>query len=148
MCGRKCGTEICTTVVISSRWNRRHEDPLADKQRWYCPVCSARYKTTNGVLLQMTQGGQDHWIRATFPDEWAKKTKAAVVQAEHPAALNARALLEAIPEATLAPSSFIKKHDRLEGVYIYDYDTLQGTALCDWNDLLARGVVPDTTPEQ
>ena len=43
----------CGTMVISDMWDRRHEDPLAVNQRWYCKICTAKYKTTLGVICEM-----------------------------------------------------------------------------------------------
>ena len=32
---------------------KKHSDPLATKQKWYCPSCQAGYKTKFGVIIEM-----------------------------------------------------------------------------------------------
>ena len=36
ICMRGDRTDPCGTMVLSDIWDRRHEGPLAVKQRWYC----------------------------------------------------------------------------------------------------------------
>ena len=44
----------CRTVKLSNWWNTKHADPLATKQKWYCPACQAGYKTKwGGVIVEM-----------------------------------------------------------------------------------------------
>ena len=38
----------CRTVTLSSWWKKKHADPLATKQKWYCPHGEASYKTKWG----------------------------------------------------------------------------------------------------
>ena len=49
--------------------------PLEVKQRWYCNVCSAKYSTEYGVLVQVMlppcdahPQGSTQWMRAQVPD--------------------------------------------------------------------------------
>ena len=56
ICNRLWGYERCHTATLSASWKRRHDDPVATKQRWYCPVCESRYTPNNGVLAEMRLG--------------------------------------------------------------------------------------------
>ena len=44
---------MCRTVTRSAYWKKKHEDPLAAKQKWYCPHCEAGYNTKFGVIVQI-----------------------------------------------------------------------------------------------
>ena len=65
----------CGTVMEASAWDRLHPDPLQAKQRWYCNVCSAKFRCKFGVLLQVMlppcdahPQGSTQWMRAEVPD--------------------------------------------------------------------------------
>ena len=38
----------CRTVTLSNWWKKKHADPLATKQKWYCPHCEAGYTKRSG----------------------------------------------------------------------------------------------------
>eukprot|EP00969_Alexandrium_andersonii_P278837 12323819-Alexandrium_andersonii.AAC.1 len=58
-------------MTLSSKWARLHEDPLANKQRWYCNVCGQSFKVAYGVICEFAQGPDEPvlWCRATVPDD-------------------------------------------------------------------------------
>ena len=49
-----CCTAECGHVIESKEWQRANE-PITDTkgQRWYC-TCGRKYKTANGLLIEMT----------------------------------------------------------------------------------------------
>ena len=67
MCGRVIGDTLCTTVTLASHWLRHYADPLADGQRWYCPICESRYEQSNGVLVEFLAEGRPHFVLAPYP---------------------------------------------------------------------------------
>ena len=69
ICNRQVGYERCNTLTISSGWFRKHSDPLAYGQKWYCTICRARYKTTQGVLVLFTHNGVESYVRAAIPPD-------------------------------------------------------------------------------
>ncbi len=79
LCGRKWGEERCHTLTVSSLWNRLHQDPIATKQRWYCPVCQAKYKTTNVVMVELMCNGETSYVKAPFPPDDIADLKAMAV---------------------------------------------------------------------
>ena len=83
VCDRLWGGERCPTVIASSRWQRRFDDPLQTKQRWFCTVCGARYKVASGVLVQFTQHGRESYARASIPPTHLQMVKCASVQRTH-----------------------------------------------------------------
>jgi hypothetical protein len=65
------GTEhACNTVIEGETWVRWHEDPLATGQRWYCPLCSTKYKTKFGVLVELHIAGSVYFLLAEYPKAW------------------------------------------------------------------------------
>ena len=59
----------CRTLIRSDCWNKRHDDPNAAGQRWYCPECGARYRSKFGVVCEFIYGPNDvRYCRAACPD--------------------------------------------------------------------------------
>ena len=59
-------------MTESQHWDMFKPDPMATAQRWYCPVCNKKYKTTFGVIVDITglagpNGG--HYAHAEFPPQ-------------------------------------------------------------------------------
>jgi hypothetical protein len=46
--------QACLRVTPSKDWKRKHDDPLATKQAWYCQ-CQSRYKASWGQLVQIAR---------------------------------------------------------------------------------------------
>ncbi len=67
----------CATIQSSATWARKHQDPLAPKQVWYCRVCGCSYKTTMGVMLEMRRGDQSFYMKAAFPPDDIQDNKKA-----------------------------------------------------------------------
>ena len=57
----------CGTAIRSDLWDRFHEDALASGQRWYCKVCTARYKVKWGVLCEIVHPDRCLYTLAEFP---------------------------------------------------------------------------------
>ena len=137
VCGRPCGGEICASMMLSSHWVRRAEDPLATGQRWYCRVCNARYKTNSGVLVEMVCQGEVTYLRADFPPDAMQQVKWASVQRSHPDAVTPTALLEAIPDAQpMTQSGFLRRKEGFTGVWTYDHVALLSVPKLQWGTLL------------
>ena len=99
VCNRLVGQERCCTLIVSSQWTRKHDDPCATGQKWYCKICEAKYKTTSGMMVQMIYNGQSHFVRASFPTHDLQKIKANCVLGKNTGATTPAELLRAIPEA-------------------------------------------------
>ena len=138
VCGRKTSYGRCPTLIASSQWLRKNQDPLATKQKWYCKVCEATYKTTQGVMIQFMQNGVSSFSRAAFPDAAFQQIRFTAIQRAHQHATTPDDLLKAIPEAKIADNNFITPHPELRGVYIYDLPTFDAMAEFDWSCLLNR----------
>ena len=132
LCGRKWGQERCHTLTVSSLWSRLHQDPIATKQRWYCPVCMAKYKTSNGVMVELMCNGETSYVKAPFPPDDIKDLKAMAVEKQHAGINTVEELLQAIPEAHpvgaewLTPTCF-------EGTYSYQEAVFDEVPMLDWN---------------
>ena len=139
VCNRLCGQDRCCTMIASSQWNRKHLDPCAIKQRWYCRVCQARYTTTSGVMIQMAVGGQSRFIRAEFLPQELQKIKRHQVRETHKGALTPEALLEAIPEASpLSAEDTIAEVPGMKGVYSNEAAVYDSIPKFDWKLLFSR----------
>ena len=144
--GASGGDRRCNTLTLSAHWQRRHGDPLASGQRWYCPVCSARYKTGSGVLVEFVGGDASYYLRADFPPKALQEVKWASVQRGHANAITPEALLAAIPDAAPASACYTRRVEglilngrELTSVYLYDMDALDRIPRLDWTALLERG---------
>ena len=135
-CNRKIGDERCNTIIASSWWRRMYEDPLATKQRWYCTVCGARYKVSNGVMIQMICDGVDGAVRATFPEHGMQQVKWTSVQRNHQHATTPEALLRAIPEAAICPNRVVRPVPGHPGAYFFDSALFDSIPRFDWAKLL------------
>jgi len=105
-----CGGAPCNmeggTIILSKKWKRFFEDPMAFKQRWYCKKCNTRYKTTFGVLCEMVmpEGGfagagppVPHYCRAEFPFQGTMDAKAMKIEEVFSAAKTPEDLFNLIP---------------------------------------------------
>ena len=74
----------CHTLTASKRWLQRFLDPLATKQRWYCPTlwCGAKYRAGRGMILEVSDatGKPMHARCEVHPD--ALDLKAAFLEME------------------------------------------------------------------
>ena len=117
-------------------WKRKWEDPLATKQVWYCTVCEAKYKTTNGVMVQFLHEGKSSFVRAEFPPAHFQQIKFGSVQRSHADASTPTELLDLIPEAAIAPSNIIMPVEGKQGTYVYDREALENLPMMNWQCLL------------
>ena len=88
------------------QWGRMLEDPqIAAGQRWYCPLCAARYRTRHGVLVDIVIKGQRQqalYAKADFPPDDIKDLKAMAVEHKLRHATRPQELLASCP--TIYPS--------------------------------------------
>ena len=129
--------ERCATLIVSSRWLREHDDPLATRQRWFCTVCQAAYKTEHGTLVQMVHEGNAWCCLAECPDHVFKLIKATSVQREHDHATTPEELLQALPEAALYPEDWIKPVADKPGTYTFDASVFESVPRLRWTRFLA-----------
>ena len=119
-------------------------EPLAPKQGWYCTVCGARYKTTNGVLVEFREGETLSYARADFPPDCMQQVKWTSIQREYKST-DPEELLQMIPEAKVLPSGCIRAVDGKEGTFWYDAEKLDQMAWMDWSLLLNKDLLQGAT---
>ena len=56
---------------------------MAMGQRWYCPVCHAKYNIVNGVLVEFMHEGVTSNVKSPFPDKSWQDIKAMAVERAH-----------------------------------------------------------------
>ena len=79
-------------MTASKDWTRRHADPLATKQRWYC-WCDAKYKATWGQVIEMrTTGGKLLYAKTECPPAHVLDVRA--MHVEQTIAMNVRSATE------------------------------------------------------
>ena len=152
----------CRTVTLSKWWKKKHEDPLATKQKWYCPKCQAGYKTKWGVIIEMVvnrkvfdipaaEGDEDNfeiakgimskeWIglycKAELPPQHLQDMNAQCVERFNPECTTPTQLLDAIP--CLRPISKRALISRPgEGVYDLTEEADNMMDSVNWDELLS-----------
>jgi hypothetical protein len=97
-----CRSNKCDTLTSGKDWDMLHVDPLADKQRWYCPACGTRYKTTFGVVceLKLANTPKPVFCYASFPEQsWIDAKFSAVEESfANKGIQTAQELFDAIPK--------------------------------------------------
>jgi hypothetical protein len=106
---------ICWTMINSKNWTQFFEDPIADKQRWYCKVCRARYKTGFGVLIEIVQKDTVKYMMADYPPDSIGDVRAAAMEREHSNASTPAELFAAVPNLVPAGKLLLRLVE--EGVY-------------------------------
>jgi hypothetical protein len=109
------GINPCWTMINSKNWTQYHADPIANKQRWYCKVCGARYKTRYGVLIEIVQKDTAKYMMAGFPPDSIGDVRAAAMERKHSEACTPAELFAAVPN--LVPRSKLLLQVVEEGVY-------------------------------
>lgn len=113
----------CESATAWCAWLRRHEDPVAAQQRWYCKLCGARYSTTFGVLVEFRMGRQARFVRAVFSPSWAQD------------------LLARLPFATPAKAPFIfpvdPGNEKYVDVYGMNPDIVSSMPMWVWKSMLS-----------
>ena len=70
----------CRTAISSKLWARLFADPMKTGQRWYCKVCTARYRAKFGVLIEIIRGDKALYCKADCPDDHVKDAKAMIIE--------------------------------------------------------------------
>ena len=80
-------TDKCEALTLAKDWRMLlTEDPMSAGQKWYCPCCGARYKTSYGLIMEMLvaeEDGLSHkllYSRVKFPDTRGLDLKALCIQ--------------------------------------------------------------------
>ena len=92
----------CGTLILSDNWDRFHTDPLANKQRWYCNVCGAKYMTRFGVLCEMSHKKSNivGYCLAGHPPFEFKDVKTMAIQERVKDMKTPQELYKALPKAS------------------------------------------------
>ena len=82
---------------------------MATRQRWYCGVCGAKYKTKFGLLMEIKHQGLGCYILADFPPQHMFDLKGAIIQQRFAEDLASPEKLYAIlPDLKPASENFFK----------------------------------------
>ena len=141
VCLRKwdaAGTDRCNTATNSFVWDRLHDDPLASKQRWYCPVCGKRYTTTYGVIVELIDRTATPavamYAKADFPPQDIQDLKALCVQQKLREAKSPKELLDSLPWMKIADQTNIFTKEK-DGVFRFGNDTRESLPQLEWYQL-------------
>jgi len=123
----------CCTMMVSTKWRRRHEDMVATGQRWYCRHCGAKCKTRWGVICEFVQGPgkPDCWLRARVPDEGTRDVRFLNVEETHgkdaqtPQHLLGLILVDG---NTMWTNEGQKLGTPIDGCYSFEYERLKALA--------------------
>ena len=152
LCRRGGSWGECGTLILSKRWHRLHSAPWAKGQRYYCPVCTARYTHNSGVLVEVGRIAPDGEVQITMgladvPEMDVEDIRAAKAEADENPATPAQ-MFELAKEAKPSAVPLIRqarqdelanKTDSPEGVYrVTDLAALDALPKWCWWRLLGR----------
>jgi hypothetical protein len=113
----------CMTLICSKDWRQLYpKEPWACGQRWYCR-CEARYKTNNGCLIEIRQGGSYFYMRSDCPDHEILDIRA-MAHEKKLGKLTPAQLYEALPSCMPAVTTLVTpdatgKYAHLESLKVY-----------------------------
>ena len=127
----------CGTLVLSDNWDRLHTDPLANKQRWYCNTCGARYATKYGVLCEMANKNTNivGYNLAEHPPFELKDVKTMAIQERFKDMKTPQELYQALPKATPLDRGVFLKPTEKDGVYRFDVPLFRTIEKFEWDQL-------------
>ena len=139
---------------------KKHSDPLATKQKWYCPSCGSGYKTKFGVIIEMVVNRKEFDFPEAEEDEehfeiakgvWSKEwmglyckadimpqqfqdLKASCIEKYNPECTTPAQLLDAIPELRpIQRKALVPK--RGKGQYMLTKEADDEMASANWDEL-------------
>ena len=131
----------CGTLILSDKWDTLLEDPLAEKQRWYC-MCNKRYQPKFGVLVEIVHRmGPEKaetacYALAEHPPFNLKDLKAMAIQEQFQNLKTPQELYKALPKAKpLDRGTFLKPVAEMEGFYKFDVPMFKSIPEFQWNQL-------------
>ena len=71
------------TAILAKHWDAMLNRPLAVRQRWYCKICIARYKTRFSALIELIGKGIAHYCYAELPPLHMYDAKGMMVERMH-----------------------------------------------------------------
>ena len=102
-------------------------------------MCHAKYKTTNGVLIEWIINGKAHICRADFPPAYIENVRDGLSLLRNRNAVSPAALLDAIPASWPRSTSLVPLTGPGEGWYKYDPDELAHVPCCNWASFFEMG---------
>eukprot|EP00969_Alexandrium_andersonii_P078944 3481406-Alexandrium_andersonii.AAC.1 len=69
-------------MTRSAKWVCKHDDPMANQQRWHCSVCGELHMMKYGVMCEFSRGVHQPvlWCRASIPDDPFKDVQLMAVE--------------------------------------------------------------------
>ena len=112
----------CLTCILADDWHRLKDEQEAVGQRWYCKICTARYKATWGIVVEVVlPKGDVMYCKADCPMGDKQDIKLMAIQERFKDCKTAEQLLDAIPKVKpVAVGSFLTPVQGKEGHYKMD----------------------------
>ena len=130
------GAEPCGHAILSDMWDSFHKGPLANGQRWYCKMCTARYRQKWGVLCEVKLRGSLYYCMADVPDCGIEDAKRMIIDRN---ASSPEALLEMLPKVDSFPAGVVFMEQVLrpgrEGYYKFNAALFRSIGRFDWAQL-------------
>ena len=135
----------CGHAIASDVWDRLHNDAVATGQRWYCPVCNARYRAGWGVLCEIVHPERSLYCLADVPPHSLADAKRMAVERCFAKARTPQELLEMLPRAKPFDNGvFLKPLATRDGVYKFDVPLFRSIERFPWMQLYNLSGVVDT----
>ena len=138
-------------MTLSKHWRRLLPEEGAVGQRWYCPVCDARYKTTMGVLCEIGIRGTYYYCRAAHPEHDVQDLKCmAIEQADNGRSKTPQELIDSLGDMhPMDKGDICVPVPGKDATYKIPHDVLAGLPTLDWPQLYnVAGVTPPLTKKQ
>ena len=136
------GTE-CRTLVPARQWDRKDPDQpeYAPNQRWYCPVCTTRYKAVFGKLLKWRIKDVHVYMKASIPDQVIWDYKCLVLNKQLDTSSAAK-IMEQCPKGVELPEgAFTRVQNTQTECYTMGEQFWNSLPTWEWSDIFkANGV--------
>jgi hypothetical protein len=137
----------CNTLLLNKEWLRKHDDPMAPRQKWKCRCCGSKYLTKMGMIVEIRWiGGGASLSLADCTDDDDKDLHAMILQDKFAGAKTPEELYDMIPTVVPQESAFLRKAVPADfwggsafqdhGVYkLENFEVLASLPRWNWKDI-------------
>jgi len=129
----------CNTVIESQAWDRLHQSAYACKQRWYCGICNAKYKTKYGVMVEILMAEGDKQVAmyamAELPPFDLQDAKLMKIEEDFSEYKTPEALLNALPKIAPMDKTTFMKPTMVPGHWAFDERMFATIPKFEWNQM-------------
>jgi hypothetical protein len=138
------GQYRCLHAMTSKGWNCKHDPSLGwqPRQKYYCRVCNATYKTKFGVIIEIMINGSPHYMRSEVPDDTTLDIQAMSAERKFfRPGMESSELFRSLPSFQMATSTFVSPTSDTDVFRLTDAAFFDTLPVWKWVNVLrfARG---------